>query len=153
MAYANVDEKKFLNAHGLDYFIRKLNSYPQNNIIPDVINGFQTALTGKQDLIHADTTANWNAHLTFIPAKGEIVIYLDKKIVEEGNETVTYPGIKIGDGMAYCVDLPFLGDDIAAELLAHINNSSVHVSSADRMRWDSKLNCTVNQETLILDRN
>ncbi len=153
MAYADIDQRKFLNSDGLAYLLRKLNSYPNNAIMPDVIAGFQESLSQKQNRISADTKANWNAKLGFIPVKGEIIIYLDKATVEEGNETITYPGIKIGDGMAYCVDLPFLGDELAARLLAHINNSSVHVSSADRIRWDNKLNCTVNQETLVLDRN
>lgn len=101
--------------------------------------------------IKADTTTNWNERTTFIPNKGDIIIYLDKRNVNGAN----IPGIKIGDGLAYGIDLPFVGDDIAADLLAHINNTTVHITAAERVKWNNKINCedTVINETLVLTRN
>ena len=101
--------------------------------------------------IKADTTTNWNERTTFIPNKGDIIIYLDKRNVNG----VNIPGIKIGDGLAYGIDLPFVGDDIAVDLLAHINNTTVHITAAERVKWNNKINCedTVINETLVLTRN
>lgn len=101
--------------------------------------------------IKVDTTTNWTAKNTFIPKKGDIIIYLDKATVNNKN----IPGIKIGDGLAYGIDLPFVGDDIANDLLNHISNTTVHITAAERTKWNNKLNCenTVVGETLMLTRN
>ena len=101
--------------------------------------------------IKADITTNWNERTTFIPNKGDIIIYLDKRNVNG----VNIPGIKIGDGLAYGIDLPFVGDEIAADLLSHINNTTVHITAAERTKWNNKINCEdeVTNETLVLFRN
>lgn len=70
--------------------------------------------------IYADSMINWEANPLFIPKKGDIIIFFDKtKIVKDGSE-IEIPGFKIGDGKAYNIDLPFVGDDIIEQLLAHI---------------------------------
>ena len=103
--------------------------------------------------ISIDTTKGWNDKLTYIPSNGEIVIFSDRHIVEG----VNYPGIKIGDGKAYVVDLPFFGDDetdyIVGLLNGHINDASIHVSNEDREFWNAKLNYETNGENLIFTRN
>lgn len=100
--------------------------------------------------IKADTTTNWNERTTFVPNKSDIIIYLDKRTV---NGTII-PGIKVGDGLTYGIDLPFVGDEIAADLLSHINNTTVHITAAERTKWNNKINCedSVSNETLILTR-
>lgn len=103
----------------------------------------------KSRLSTANTTAYWNAHPGYQPAAGEIVIYIDRK-VEQG---VTYAGIKIGDGNAFVADLPFVGDVDMADINAHMANTTIHVSQSDRDRWDDKLNCDINGETLIFNRD
>ena len=107
-----------------------------------------------------DTTANWNAFRTFIPKKGEIIVYSDDETVtDEHGETKNLPGIKIGDGLAYLVDLPFIGqaerDAIMQRLDAHINNTSVHITDAERQRWNDKLDDAYlfGDETLVITRN
>ena len=65
--------------------------------------------------VYSDTTANWNSKVTYVPEDGDIIIYIDKSTIEEGGSVKNVPGIKIGDGNAYCVDLPFVADDIAKE--------------------------------------
>ncbi len=101
--------------------------------------------------IKADATTNWNERTTFIPNKGDIIIYLDKRNVNG----VNIPGIKIGDGLAYGIDLPFVGDEIAADLLSHINNTTVHITAAERAKWNNKINCEneITNETLVLFRD
>ena len=110
-----------------------------------------------------DTTANWNRFPNIVPEAGEAIVYSDySSYQDDHNNTVYVPGIKIGDGLAYLADLPFVGgpgydgpsfESIVARLGLHENNASMHVSSEDRAKWDNKLNCEVSGETLILTRN
>jgi len=44
----------------------------------------------------SDTTANWTAATTFIPLKGEVIVYNDVK------------RMKIGDGVTTVTNLPFV---------------------------------------------
>lgn len=102
--------------------------------------------------VQIKTTAAWQVMYNYIPRKGEIIIYTDKGVGTDGITTV--PGIKIGDGTSYGIDLPFVGDEIAASVLDHINNIDAHVSNADRIFWNNKINCSTEivDETLILNR-
>lgn len=105
----------------------------------------------------SDTTYNWNNAITFIPLKGEIIIYTDRSEKDDGNgNKIKTPGIKIGDGNAYLIDLPFVGEDMAERILEqlndHVNNQMVHVTSEDRAFWNAKLNCDIEEETMILNR-
>lgn len=122
-----------------------------SNGITVTYNDNDLYVTSNDLQIKADTTTNWNARTTFIPGKGDIIIYLDKA-TSTNNKVI--PGIKIGDGLAYGIDLPFVGDDIAENLLNHINNTTVHITAAERTKWNNKINCedSVNDETLILTR-
>lgn len=104
-----------------------------------------------------DTTENWNKAINFIPLRGEVIVYSDYYQIENDGETKITPAIKIGDGLAYVVDLPFVSDPestqaIQEQLYSHINNSLIHVSDNDRTSWDDKLNADyeANLEELIL---
>lgn len=106
----------------------------------------------------ADTTEHWNAARTFIPLRGEIIIYTDHGQIDDGyGNMINVPGIKVGDGNAYLIDLPFVGNDqryaILQELRAHTNNSEIHVSAEDRLFWNNKLNYNINDGNLIFNRN
>lgn len=57
--------------------------------------------------IHYATTAEWNADRYLVAEKSHIYIYSDYKVIEEDGETVYIPGLKIGDGTSYLIDLPF----------------------------------------------
>ena len=102
--------------------------------------------------IEVATTSEWAARTNYIPNKGDILIYSDKATL---SDTTTVAGIKIGDGLAYGIDLPFIGDDIAESLMGHINNTTVHITAAERTKWNGKLNCNdeITNETLVLTRN
>ena len=99
-----------------------------------------------------NTKEYWDSNLSYIPAYGEIVIYTDRTVVDN----LPYPGIKIGDGDAYLVDLPFLGDEQHAQLASlinnHINNTDIHVTAAEKTFWNNKLNCDVDNGNLIFSR-
>lgn len=104
-----------------------------------------------------DTTANWNAAVGFIPLRGEIIVYTDYKSYEENGRTVYIPGIKIGSGNAAVQDLAFCGSEESAEILAHIRNAGIHVTSEDKVFWSNKLNIDDQHEVedgdLIFNRN
>lgn len=109
-------------------------------------------------LARRDTTANWNTARDFIPMQGEIIIYTDHGQMDDGyGNTINVPGIKIGDGNAYLIDLPFVGADtryaILQELRQHEGDWSIHVSPEDRIFWNNKLNCEIIGEKLIMNRN
>lgn len=106
----------------------------------------------------SDTTENWNAARTFIPLRGEIIIYTDHGQIDDGyGNLINVPGVKVGDGQAYLIDLPFVGAEtryeILTELRQHTNNTEIHVTAADREFWNNKLNYTVNNGNLIFNRN
>lgn len=120
---------------------RGISSYTELSNKP-TINGVE--INGDMDLsdikaVYDDTTEHWNSQLDFIPRFGAVVIYSDHAVVD-GDYV---PGIKVGDGSAYLIDLPFVGDDIRQMIMAHIANASVHVSAADRESWDNKVTCYV----------
>ena len=95
-----------------------------------------------------DTTANWNAAIGFVPLKGEIIIYDDYDTIEYEVEdlgqvhTITkiIPGVKIGDGLAYVQDLPFISDELRDRLMAHIENQDLHTSLGEKTFWSNKIN-------------
>ena len=121
-------------------------------------------------MLKHDTTANWNNARGFVPMAGEVIIYDDYQTktwqVEEYGELVTktenIPGIKIGDGLAYVQDLPFVDKDLREKLMTHINNTEIHTTLAEKLFWNNKVNVDdayeqihdeLEDETLIINRN
>lgn len=109
-------------------------------------------------LARRDTTANWNAHRDFIPLRGEMIVYEDYGSTEDGyGNRINVPGIKIGDGRAYLIDLPFAGNEVShqilAELRAHTGDAGIHVTAAEKDGWNNKLNCTIRDGNLTLNRD
>ena len=102
-----------------------------------------------------DTTERWSSNLTFVPLKGEIICYSDYAELDG----VKIPNFKIGDGLAYCVDLPFVGDDIRDQLQAHIADEERHITAEEREFWNNKVRCVMEEDygvegdTLIFTTN
>lgn len=92
--------------------------------------------TSKASVV-VDTTESWSHKPEYVPARGEIVVYADRNVIDG----VNYPGVKIGDGVTHVANLPFVGDDIAEEitdaLTAHVDNENIHVTSEEKERWDN----------------
>ena len=112
------------------------------------------------------TTAHWqsNENRSFIPAMGQIVVWTDhSSYTPAGSETpVSVPGVKIGDGTTYNLDLPFADAALAAQLTAlvathnaHEANAVAHITAEDRARWNNKITTSdsVSGDTLILTRD
>lgn len=67
-----------------------------------------------------DTEENWNTKSTFIPKKGELIVY-------EPDTNYTYPRAKLGDGVTLLKELHFI--TISEEVLnTLINNNKLQVS-------------------------
>ena len=113
--------------------------------------------SGAGSIARSGTTAYWTENMMFVPRRGEIIIYTDHGTIEdEFGNTINVPGIKIGDGAAYVVDLPFAGDDvryqILTELRLHSGNTQIHVTADEKEFWNNKLNCIVSDGNLVLNR-
>lgn len=104
------------------------------------------------------TTAEWNSNPLVISEEGAIYIYSDYR----NSNNTNMPGIKIGDGLAYIIDLPFITDvsveaitNITSLLNNHIASTDVHITSEDRDFWNNKVTASLSQtnpEELILSK-
>lgn len=86
---------------------------------------------GTSVVVH--TTAEWQQLTSLVSEKGGIYVWSDYK-TEDGEDI---PAIKIGDGLAYVVDLPFATQGIT---LDDINN------------WNNKVSARVSGENLIFEK-
>lgn len=105
-------------------------------------NGVTYNIKSQAPTVLQDTTANWNAQSTLVSQKDCVYVYTDHHTVD-GQDI---PGIKIGDGNAYLIDLPFTD----AAFIAHIADDSLHVSDADRESWENKVSCFVEPDSTKL---
>ena len=86
--------------------------------------------------------------MTFVPLKGEVIVYSDYETING----VNVPNFKVGDGLAYVPDLPFVGDDIRQQLTAHLLDTTAHLTASEREFWNNKVRCyldTTDLENLI----
>lgn len=100
-------------------------------------------------VVLSDTTENWNKQASLISELNTVYVYVDHqtKTDEEGKE-VWIPGIKIGDGKAYLIDLPF-SDEL---MITHINDLGIHVTPEEKEFWNNKVRTymdTVEGEQLV----
>lgn len=100
--------------------------------------------------IFSDTTENWNAQRDLISKKDCIYIYTDYQTIDG----VSIPAIKVGDGSAYLIDLPFvMGND--TRLNDHINDTNVHIQPGEREFWNNKVTCFISasdEEILVITK-
>lgn len=105
---------------------------------------------------YSKTKEEWNSDITFLSEKNVLYIYSNFKVFSKNEQEEIYlPGLKIGDGKSYLIDLPFLNDfdnNIEKVLLDHISNNNIHISDQQRNFWNNKLNYELQDETLILNR-
>lgn len=131
--------KKYLDSQGTAFLWSKIKNIKLDNTL----------------VYESKTVEEWNSDKDLISQKGTLYIYTNYKIIndQEDNE-IFLPGIKLGDGKAYLIDLPFLNTDTFNEqILDHINNKVIHVSLEDRMFWNNKLNLVQPEsQTLVLNR-
>ena len=101
--------------------------------------------------IEFGTTSYWNTRPLYVPPQGMLVVYSDYSKTSSG---VDVPNFKIGDGNAYLVDKPFVGEDVRGILEAHVNDLSIHITEQERQKWNNKLNYVEPDSDLLeLTRN
>ena len=106
-----------------------------------------------------DDSEGWSSDPTYVPAKGEIVVYSDG-----GGEGV--PAVKIGTGNAAVGDLAFLGADLSARIIAavqtcsadlarHAADDDLHLREGEREYWNDKVtvDSSVDGEVLVVTKD
>ena len=91
--------------------------------------------------VYINTTEGWNSTPTKIAKKDAVYVYTDYKEREEG---VYAPAFKVGDGLAYLIDLPF---NYGAE--------GIEVTEEQIAFWNNKVRAYLDEEdpeTLVLTR-
>lgn len=136
---------KYLDEAGVAYLWEKIKNKTNNKIT-----------------YYSGTKLDWDSDKTLIAEKGTFYIYLDyKKIQKEDGQEVYMPGIKIGDGSSFLIDLPFINDTSDSDIkrfqnliLDHINDKIVHIQPGEREFWNNKLNYSFDDsnDNLILNR-
>ena len=101
------------------------------------------------------TTEEWNENPNLIALKNYLYIYLDRSsYVDEEGITRYIPGMKIGDGKSYLINLPFVDSTVEQELKNHIADSTSHIQPGEREFWNNKLNyINPSDEVLVLTRD
>lgn len=82
----------------------------------------------------SDTTQNWEKNPNFVPFLGEICIYTNRFT----NNNISIPGVKIGDGINYIKDLPFIDTEINERitlLIEDIDQKLDYTSEIDCGTW------------------
>lgn len=84
-----------------------------------------------------------------------LVVYTDYQSYEDEQGNIVYvPGFKIGDGNAYLIDKPFVGEADSKLLRKHLEDTGVHIQPGEREFWNKKLNYEEPEgDLLIFTRN
>lgn len=94
--------------------------------------------TGNVNVLRG-TTEYWNAQPSLTAERDVIYIYTNHATVDNGDGTFTiYPAIKIGDGTSYLIDMPFVDGELSPIIQNHINDSTIHVTAAEKDFWNNK---------------
>lgn len=119
-------------------------------------DGEEIVLTGtdgresRADLpIKYGSTAYWNSYPSLIGEENTIYVYLDHDKDSQNNDI---PGFKIGDGLGYLIDAPF----VTANIDAHMQDNIRHITAAERTAWNNKVRCYIaadNEENLVFTTN
>jgi len=80
------------------------------------------------------TTATWNSQPQLISDRGFIYIYADYRQNETGQNI---PSMKVGDGNAYLIDMPFVDELLYEHLLDNVQ----HITQEEREKWNNKVRC------------
>ena len=91
----------------------------QATVVSRVTGALSMPSSGRKEVISA-TTEEWNSKPNYISVKDIIYVYTDHNVISE--ESI--PGIKVGDGVTYLIDLPFVtgGCEVTQEQIDFWNN-------------------------------
>ena len=106
----------------------------ENGATEEVLANLIESLKLNRPEVFFNTKEGWNLQSQLIGQINTIYVYTNYQQDEQGKNIA---GIKIGDGKAYLVDLPFL-DTL---YFKHINDDNIHVTSAEKQFWNNKMRC------------
>lgn len=99
--------------------------------------------------VAVNTTEYWNSDPNRVSVRNTVYVYSDYRHDNQGN---AIPAFKVGDGLAYLIDLPF-NDELMA---LHMANTSIHISNDERAFWNDKVTCFIdadNEERIIFTKD
>lgn len=102
--------------------------------------------------VYSGTNAYWSEHSTFKGSSGDIIVVTDYAL-KEGKYIA---GIKVADGLAYAIDLPYVTEILESQITEHIADTTVHITANERLSWNNKVSArmdTVDKENLIFTTN
>ena len=82
------------------------------------------------------STETWNSRPQLVSERGYIYIYSDYR---QNEQEQNIPAMKVGDGSAYLIDLPF-ADDLIQK---HIADNIIHITQGEREFWNNKVRCFI----------
>lgn len=128
---------KYLDPAGVTLLWSKIKKLTKNNLV-----------------YYSRTSQEWNQDASLISEKNVLYIYVDYKTTIKDGEEIFIPGLKVGDGKAYLIDLPFLNSstNIEQQFIDHMQNLIIHITDAERQFWNNKLNLELQDENLIFNR-
>ena len=118
--------------------------YPKtsaDNVIYNESLSIKDKIDSMNSPVQSNTKEYWDSNNNLVSIKDAIYVYTDYKQLKNGDNI---PGVKIGDGLAYLIDLPF----IDVEITEHILNDQIHVSQQDRDKWNNKVRCFINEKDI-----
>lgn len=107
---------------------------------------------------YSKSKEQWNENPLFISEKDILYIYNDYKQIElENGEIGYFPGLKIGDGKSYLIDLPFFNTSMYEDqIMEHLENHFIHITQQQREFWNNKVTAFLDFsdiENLVLSKN
>ena len=117
----------YMDAYGLEHL---------SLLIKQAITTAVTNLELKMPKILFAPKADWDMDSTKIAEANTIYVYTDYS----GYDGKSLAGFKVGDGTSYLIDMPFV-DQVYND---HINNSTIHITQAEREFWNNKVRCYLN---------
>lgn len=124
------------NSEGGTFNYNQLQNLPSiNNVI---LSGNKTNTELNLSSIKYNTTAGWNSQPSLVSENNIIYVYTDYYDIEDGKKSI---GVKIGDGNAYLIDLPFVDSGIVEMVEKHISDDEIHITNDERIAWNNKVRC------------
>lgn len=128
--------------------LQNLQTVNKSNLVAAINEAAQGGGGGGGGSILSNTVQGWNSQPTLISELNTVYVYTNyKSTTDRHGHTVYIPGVKIGDGNAYLIDLPFT-DTLMEE---HIADTDIHVTPQEKIFWNNKVRVyesTVQQENL-----
>lgn len=127
---------------------------PENKIVDVRVNNTSVVNANKVaniNLIHANTEEYWNSQVDLIGEANHLYIYTDHSQIDGHN----IPALKVGDGLGYLIDAPFIDSD-AATLYHHIRDLGIHITDEERAFWNDKVTCylsLLDGENVVFTKN